>query len=349
MSIYMGMDLHKKTSNFCAMTKEGEVLRETKIPTIKEEVEKFIKSFGKQEDLKIVLEPVSQSGFYADLLESLGVEVHLAHPKRVKAIAFAKIKTDSIDAKVLADLLRTNLLPERYHSPKEYRLLKEKARGRMSLVELRTQLKNKVHGILFRNAIVYSKTTLFTKQGRRWLDSLDLSVEYKNHLNSNLVIIDSLDSEIKKMEKDFKETAIKNKSLALLKTIPGIADITAMTILSEIGDIHRFKDPKHLHSYAGLVPRIYASGESSRYGRITKEGSKFLRYVMVETAHHQLMLKRSLVGLKWYYQRIANRKNNQTAAVATARKLLTIVWKVLSEERPYQERLPKTMQIISSI
>jgi len=86
MSIYIGMDLRKKTSNFCAMTKEGEILRETKIPTIKEEVEKFIKSFGKQE-LKIVLEPVSQSGFYADLLESLEVEVHLAHSKRVKAIA----------------------------------------------------------------------------------------------------------------------------------------------------------------------------------------------------------------------------------------------------------------------
>lgn len=343
------MDLHKKTSTFCVMTKDGDVLREAKIPTIKEEVEKFIKSFGKQEELKIVLEPISQCAFYADLLESLGVEVHLAHPKRVKAIAFAKIKTDSIDARVLADLLRSNLLPESYHAPKEYRLLKEKARSRMSLIELRTQLKNKVHGILFRNAIVYSRTTLFTKQGRNWLANLDLSPEFRNHLNADLVIIDSLDGEIKKIEKDFKKTVIENKSLTLLKTIPGVGDVTAMTILSEIGDIHRFKDPKHLHSYAGLVPRIHASGDSSRYGRITKEGSKFLRYVMVEVAHHQLLLKRTLVGLKWYYQRIANRKNSQTAAVATARKLLTIVWKVLSEERPYQERLPKTMNIISSI
>ncbi len=349
MSIYIGMDLHKKTSNFCAMTKDGEILRETKIPTIKEEVEKFIKSFGRQEDLKIVLEPVSQSGFYADLLDKFGVEVHLAHPKRVKAIAFAKVKTDKIDAKVLADLLRSNLLPEAYHSPRELRLLKEKARSRSSLVQIRTQLKNKVHGILFRNAIVYPKTTLFTKQGRAWLEQLDLSLEYRNHLNSNLKIIDSINQEVKAMEKDFQKTVVENKSLALLKTIPGIGDVTAMTILSEIGDINRFPDPRHLHSYAGLVPRVYASGESSRYGRITKEGSKFLRYVMVETAHHQLLLKRSLVGLKWYYQRIANRKNNQTAAVATARKLLTVVWKVLKEERPYQERLPKTMNILSSI
>jgi transposase len=331
------------------MTKEGEILRETKIPTIKEEVEIYINSFGKQEPLKIVLEPVSQSGFYADLLEKLGVEVHLAHPKRVKAIAFAKVKTDKIDAKVLADLLRSNMLPESYHSPKEFRLLKEKARSRMSLVKIRTELKNKVHGILFRNAIVYPKTTLFTKQGRMWLTQLDLSLEYRNHLNSNLKIIDSIDQEIKEIEKDFKETVIENKPLTLLKTIPGVGDITAMTILSEIGDINRFPDPRHLHSYAGLVPRVSASGENSRYGRITKEGSKFLRYVMVETAHHQLLLKRKLVGLKWYYQRIASRKNNQTAAVATARKLLTIVWKVLKEQRPYQERLPKTMSIISSI
>lgn len=349
MSIYIGMDLHKKTSNFCAMNKDGVILRETKIPTIREEVEKFINSFGKQEDLKIVLEPVSQSGFYADLLESLGVEVHLAHPKRVKAIAFAKVKTDKIDAEVLAHLLRSNMLPESYHSPKEFRLLKEKARSRMSLVEIRTQLKNKVHGILFRNAIIYPKTILFTKQGRSWLEKLDLSLEYRNHLNSNLAVIDSIDKEIKIIEKDFKETVIENKSLTLLKTIPGIGDITAMTILAEIGDINRFPDPRHLHSYAGLVPRVSASGESTRYGKITKEGSKFLRYVMVETAHHQLLLKRNLVGLKWYYQRIASRKNNQTAAVATARKLLTVVWKVLKEERPYQERLPKTMTILSSI
>ena len=96
--------------------------------------------------------------------------------------------------------------------------------------------------------------------------------------------------EIKIIEKDFKETVIENKALTLLKSIPGIGDVTAMTILSEIGDINRFPDPRHLHSYAGLV-RVSASGESSRYGRITKEGSKFLRYVMVETAHHQLLLK----------------------------------------------------------
>ena len=349
MSIYIGMDLHKKTTTFCAMTKEGEVLRECKIPTVPEEVEKFIKSFGKQEDLKIVLEPVSQSGFYADFLESLDTEVHLAHPKRVKAIAFAKVKTDKIDAKVLADLLRSNLLPESYHAPRETRLLKEKARSRMSLVEIRTQLKNKVHAILFRNAIVYPKTTLFTKQGRMWLEKLELSVEYRNHLDSNLKIIDSINQEIVSMEKNIKQTVLNDEALSLLKTIPGVGDITALTILSEIGDINRFPDPRHLHSYAGLVPRVYASGESSRYGRITKEGSKFLRYIMIETAHHQMLLKRNLVGLKWYYQRLASRKNNQTAAVATARKLLTIVWKVLQEKRPYQERLPKTMNIISSI
>ena len=149
-------------------------------------------------------------------------------------------------------------------------------------------------------------------------------------------------------QKSIRSCFAQIRIISLLKTIPGVGDITALTILSEIGDINRFPDPRHLHSYAGLVPRVYASGESSRYGRITKEGSKFLRYVMVETAHHQLLLKRKYVGLKWYYQRIASRKNNQTAAVATARKLLTVVFKVLKEKRPYEERLPKTMNIISS-
>jgi transposase len=189
-------------------------------------------------------------------------------------------------------------------------------------VQIRTQLKNKVHAILFRNAIIYAKTTLFTKQGRLWLDSLDLNSEYRNHLNSNLKIIDSINEEIVALEKDIKKTIQENESLRLLRTIPGVGDVTALTILSEIGDIHRFKDPRHLHSYAGLVPRVQVSGEHAKYGSISKDGSKFLRYIMIETAHHQLLLKRKFVGLKWYYQRLAARKSNQMQTADICREII---------------------------
>lgn len=342
------MDLHKKTSSFCAMNEEGNILKETKVATIPDEVGKFIRSFGKKDKLKLVLEPISQGAFYADYIESLGVEVHLAHPKKVKAIASARIKTDRIDAQVLAHLLRSNLLPESYHAPLSVRLLKEQARGRLSLVANRTRLKNKVHGILFRNGIIYSKTTLFTKQGREWMKGLSLKEEYRHHLDALLSLIDGVNDQIKTLEKYLKQTVEESEQMKLLKTIPGIGDVTALTILSEIGDINRFPHQRNLQSYAGLVPSVRTSGGHSQYGNITKEGSTYLRYVMVEVAHHQLLLKRKYVGLKWYYQRLALRKNNQTAAVATARKLLTVVFKVLKEKRPFEERLPKTISIISS-
>lgn len=142
---------------------------------------------------------------------------------------------------------------------------------------------------------------------------------------------------------------MENKDMSLLKTIPGIDSLTAITIMSEIGDIKRFPNERKLHSYAGLVPTVRSSGGTTTHGHITKEGSSFLRYIMIQTAQHQRMLKR-VVGLKWFYDRLTlNNKNSKTAIVATARKLLTVVFKILSEQRPFEERMPKTIQIISSI
>lgn len=348
-NIYVGMDLHKKTSSFCVMEKDGNVLVEKTLATTPEEIQKFIISLGKKNSINLVMEPLSQWYFYADFIESMGINVKLAHPLKVKAIAFAKVKTDKIDAKMLAHLLRSDLIPEAYHAPKRVREWKELARARMSLVNLRTQVKNKIHAILFRNALVYPRKVLFTKKGRVWLESLDLSAVFKTNLSVNLVTLDSLTEQIHVLEKKIKETASENKEMVLLKTIPGIDSLTAITIMSEIGDIKRFPNERKLHSYAGLVPRVRSSGGSTIRGHISKEGSSFLRYIMVQVAQHQRILKNS-VGLKWFFERmLLKNKNSKTAVVATARKLLTVVFKVLSEGRPFEERLPKTISFISSI
>ena len=126
------------------------------------------------------------------------MEVHLAHPLKVKAISSAKAKTDKIDAKILADLLRVNLLPEAYCSPLKVREWKEISRTRSSLVRQRTQIKNKVHGLLFRNAILYPKSSLFSKKGIEWLKNLNLNETYKFEIELYLKILDSLNKEIKK-------------------------------------------------------------------------------------------------------------------------------------------------------
>lgn len=348
-NIYIGMDLHKKTSSFCVMEKDGNILVERTVKTIPEEVRSFILSLGKGRIINLVMEPLSQWYFYADFIENLGVKVTLAHPLRVKAIAAAKIKTDKIDAQTLAHLLRANLIPTAYHAPKQVRDWKELSRGRGSLVNLRTQVKNKIHGILFRNALVYPRTTLFSKQGRKWMDSLELNHIFKAHLSANLAMLDSLTKQILILEKKIKETVVENKEMSLLQTIPGINFVTAIMIMSEIGDIKRFPNERKLHSYAGLVPTVRSSGGITTRGHISKQGSSFLRYIMIQTAQHQRMLKRA-VGLKWFYDRmLLKNKNSKTAVVATARKLLTVVFKVLSEGRAFEERLPKTISIISPI
>ena len=343
------MDLHKKTSSFCVMEGGGNVMVEKTLATVPEEIRKFIISLGKERNINLVMEPLSQWYFYADFIESLGVRVTLAHPLKVKAIAAAKVKTDKIDARILAHLLRADLIPKAYFAPKHVRDWKELARGRMSLVNLRIQVKNKIHAILFRNALVYPKSTLFTKQGRGWLDSLELNSFFKANLAANLAPLDSLTEQIIILEKKIKDTVDENKDMYLLKTIPGIDSLTAITIMSEIGDIKRFPHERKLHSYAGLVPTVRSSGGATIRGHITKEGSSFLRYIMIQVAQHQRMLKR-VVGLKWFYDRmLLNNKNSKTAVVATARKLLTVVFKVLSEQRPFEERIPKTIKILSPL
>lgn len=333
------MDLHKSTTTFCAMNKEGEVLREQKIPTTQPEVTKFINSFGKNQKISIALEPVSQWYVYLDLLESLGADTHLAHPRKLKAISTSSSKTDKLDARVIADHLRTNHLPEAYCSPKHVRGWKELVRSRTALVRLRTQTKNRIHAVLFKNALVSPVRVLFTKTGIKWLESLEIESHFKLSLQKYLSVIKHLDVEIKEMEAVIKKEVTETKEMQLLKSIAGIGDILSATIIAEIGDIKRFKRPKQLQAYAGIVPRVHNSGDSKWNGKITKIGSAWLRYAVIEATVAMARTKKGS-DLKDYYLRIKKNKNPKTATVATARKLLAIIWSVLKNEREFVARYP---------
>jgi transposase len=338
-NIYIGMDLHKSTSSFCIMDKEGEILKETKIPTTREEVTKFIKALGKKNDISIALEPVSQWYVFADLLEDLGAEVHLAHPRKLKAIATSSSKTDKLDARVIADHLRTNHLPEAWHSPKEVRGWKEIVRSRSALVGIRTELKNRIHGVLFKNALTSPARNLFTKEGVTWLKNLEVEDHFRLSLDKYLLVTECLDKEIKDMEKNIRAKVQETPEMRFLKDIPGIGDILAAAIMAEIGDIKRFKSPKQLQAYAGIVPWVRNSGDKIRHGRITKIGSPWLRFAVIEAT---VCMARTRAGsdLKDYFLRIKKNKGSQTATVVTARKLLAIIWSVLRNERKFEARYP---------
>lgn len=334
--LFIGMDLHKNTSTFVVKDQAGKLVRSAKVLTDKNDVSRFINSLkGENNKLTLALEPVSQWYYYADLLEAMGVDVHLAHPMNVKAIASARIKTDKIDAGVLSDLLRGDLLPEAYFSPAEVRGWKEQCRFRASLINLRTQVKNKVHAILFKHSLKHNFSNLFGKSGRSWLLTLDLKEPFKGNLDRYLLLIDQLSALVAKAEEIITSTVIDCPQAKLLISIPGISYCSALTIMGEIGEIDRFISVKHLQSYAGLIPSTYNSGDKQIHGKITKRGSKWLRWIMIESAYHQMNCKR-IPGFGSYYNTLKKRKGSKTAAVATARKLLAVVWRLLKDNRPYE-------------
>ncbi len=331
--LFVGMDLHKNISSFCVKDYDGNIIRQEKVLTDKNQIRNFMQSLG--QPASIVLEPVSQWYTYADMLESLGNNVHLAHPMKVKAIASARIKTDKIDASVLSDLLRANLLPEAYFSTKEVREWKELVRFRASLLNLRTQVKNKVHAILHKHALRHNFSNLFGKSGRIWLSDLTLEEPFKTNLTQYLSLIDFLTQQINEAEILVQKKVTEHPQAKFLTSIPGISYVSALTIIAEVGDINRFPSAKQLMGYAGLVPSTYSSGDITRHGRITKTGSKWLRYIMIEIAHHQVLCKK-VSGFGSYYLSIKKRKGSGTAAVATARKLLAVVWRLLKDNREFQ-------------
>jgi len=334
--LFIGMDLHKNTSTFSVKDEYGTMVASRKILTDRNDVTRFINSIKElSENLSLAVEPVSQWYFYADLIESLGVDVHLAHPMKVKAIASARIKTDKIDASVLADLLRANLLPEAHHANAKTRSWKEQCRFRASLINLRTQIKNKIHAILFKHALKHNFSNLYGKGGRAWLAGLKLSEPFKTNMNKYLGLINQLTELIASADELIEKTVADHPQAKLLISIPGISYASALTIMAEIGNVDRFLSVKHLQSYAGLVPSTYNSGDKQIHGKITRQGSKWLRWIMIEAAHHQIRCKR-IPGFGSYYNTLKKRKGSKSAAAATARKLLAVVWRLLKDNRPYE-------------
>ena len=344
-NIYIGMDLHKRTSTFCVKDKDGKVIDKRKLDTDREQVINYLAPYAGS---TLTMEPVSQWYVYADLIQSLGIDVHLAHPMKVKAIAFARVKTDTIDAGVLADLLRANLLPEAYFSPKKVRCWKETVRFRSSLVSIQTDIKNKIHSILFKNALISPYANIWGKKGMLWLKEQNISEPFKLHVEQYLVLLADVGKRIGDSEKEIEKKAGEMKETNLLMTIPGISYFSALTIISEIGDIKRFTSAGKLMGYAGLTPSTYASGDKVRHGRITKQGSRWLRTVLVEVAWRQSRLKKKS-DLKEFYTRLAEKKGAKTAAVATARKLCAIIWRILTDNRPFEAEYGKTRMLTNLI
>jgi len=231
------------------------------------------------------------------------------------------VKTDAVDAKTLAHLLRAELLPEAYIAPRELRDVRELLRHRAALVAMRTALKNRVHAILAKHGITREQSDLFGKAGREFLSTVALREAPRRRLESLLSLIDDFDREITETTKEIDQQAKADERVALLCQIRGVGRYTAMLIIAEIGDIRRFPTARHLCAWAGLTPSVRSSDGKARLGRITKQGSHLLRWALIEAAQ-----KTPTGGgvLREQYERIAKRRGAKVAKVAIARQILTL-------------------------
>jgi transposase len=315
----VGIDLHRKRSHVAVLDEHGTQLLSRRIVNDPRTFLELLE--GIDGESKIALEATYGWEWLADVLEDAGYELHLAHPLRTKAIASARVKTDAVDARTLAHLLRADLLPEAYVAPRELRDLRDLLRHRVALTRIRSALKQRVGAILAKHGIQRPFSDLFGPGGLRFLEELELREGPRRRLDSLLSLIGDFDREIDATSREIDQRAKADPYVEVLCQIRGIGRYIAMLVIAEVGDIGRFPSARHLCSWAGLTPTVRSSDGKARLGHITGQGSPALRWALVEAAQHSA---RGGGPLRDAYERITKRRGKSVAKVAVARKILTL-------------------------
>jgi len=332
---YAGLDLGKRHSYLAVVDERGRTVRQGRVESSPEGLLWALSGLGG--GLKLALEATRAWEWAYDLLSDQGLEVTLVHPYKTRAIASARIKSDRLDAHILAQLLRADLVARAYVAGKETRALRELLRYRAFLVDLQRAVKNRIHALLDRLLVRPPMATPFSRKGLEWLAGLQLPEPYGQELAGLLRLLSALRQELELVAGRVREAARRDERAILLTTVPGLGYYLALLVLAEIGDVSRFPTARHLASYAGLVPSTYASGGVVRHGAITKQGSRFLRWALVEAAMHAV---RRPGPLQEFYRRLLVGKGAQKARVAVARKLAKAVFWMLKTGRSYKEVEP---------
>ena len=288
-----------------------------------------------------VLEATTNAWHIHDLLVDKVARVVVAHPYHVKLIAAAAVKTDKRDTLTLARLLSANMIPEVWVPPQEVRDLRALIAHRQRLVSQRTAAKNRLQSVLHRHNLLPPSGTAFSKDHHDWWLKLNLPSSEILRLKHDLTLIDYLNPLLDEVEAELKRLSVADpwrELVSFLIQLPGIGLIKAMTILAAIGEIERFASAKKLVGYAGLGGRVHASGNTYHTGSITKQGRKELRAAMVEAAWSAV---RSHPHWQEEFERLRYRLGDKKTIVALARKLLSVVWHVLSKKEADKYALPE--------
>jgi transposase len=339
MQQFIGCDAHKKFSVFVAVNEKGHAGEALRVAHDRQLYREFLARLPA--DSAIAVEASGSYSWLVDEMERLGHRPKLCNPHEAKRRMGLTNKTDKLDAKGLAILLRNGTLPEVWIPPRELRDQRELLRLRIFLVRLRTRVKNRIHGTLARHNVQIPSADLFGVAARLQLgDRLpELPEHSREAVEQELATLDFLEIQIESAEQRLE--AIMNVSVEadLLKTLPCVGKILSMVLMLEIGRVDRFATASHLASYAGLVPRVHSSGGHTRMGQVCGNVNRNLKWALVESGNLVVVNQRRLAGahVVKLYQRIKRAKNHQKAVVAVARHLAEAAWWVLTKQEVYRE------------
>src|SRR3954462_14042518 len=332
---YLGIDWSYRRAAWCSLSDAGVVVGEGAVPADADGLARLVIERGTE--VRAVVEMMSGAIWVRDQLAAAGWRVQIAHARKVRDVAPLAGKTDKVDARVLAELCRRDLVPELWVPPLEDRELRERLRRRMHLVRMRASAMNRIFGLQTQWGLRLSLRRLRAPDGMALLEAQGMPAVWRRSITEALDVIDLLDERITPIDQELRPLARADARVILLDTIPGIGDLLGLTLASEIGDVARFSPPRKLTGYASLAPKLSQSGDRSRTGALSKAGSRTLRWATVEAAQHAWRPSNPWHQL---YTELAKRAGKNPAKAAVAPKILIAAWHVLLPPTTLQARRP---------
>ncbi|MGC8633818.1 MAG: IS110 family transposase [Candidatus Limnocylindrales bacterium] len=346
--LYAGLDLSRQRVDVHVLDASGRTVEVTAVHPDTDGLRSLVDRIGRYgEPVEAAIESMNGARFVHDQLEFAGWDVAIADALRAKGLAPLVAKTDKIDAWVLAELARRELVPAIWLPDPEVRAERERARFRLHLVRHRTALKNRTHAILIAFGYPVPVSDLFGTAGRELLGRLAIPEPWATTLATGLRFVDELDAEIDRCEAELRRMGADHPYVPLLMTVPGVAWVLGYTIAAEIGDIGRFASPKKLTGYSGLCPIVRQSGGRDDRGPLAKNGPKYLRWALIEAATHAARHP----AYRDHYERTARRlgrqRGSKVARVELARELAGAIWHMLTKNEPFRSGRPPVGPLVA--
>jgi len=346
--LYAGLDLSRQRLDVHVLDEEGRTVEVTAVHPDADALRTLVGVIARhRQEVTAAIESMNGARFVHDTLERAGWDVEIADALKVKGLAPLAAKTDRIDARVLAELARRDLVPAIWLPDPTVRAERERARFRLHLVRHRTALKNRIHATLIAFGHPVPVSDLFGTAGRELLASLAVPEPWATTLARSLRYVDELDRDIAGCEAELRALGADHPDIELLRTVPGIGWVLGYTIASEIGDIGRFASPKKLAGYTGLCPFVRQSGGRDDRGPLAKNGPRYLRWALIEAATHAARNPAYRDRYERTKRRLGRQRGSKVARVDIARELASAIWHMLTKREPFRPGRPPVRALVA--